>query len=146
MARKYFGTDGIRGRVGEGAITPEFVLKLGWAAGKVFAESGRSFYPQLVKRRVSFDIPGRFRTVIQGSEKLVWTPGADDASAWELYDLREDPDGVRNLYRPDDPRVAPLQDQLFQWLRSAPETSAEERQDELSEEDRQRLRSLGSLQ
>jgi phosphoglucosamine mutase len=35
MSRKYFGTDGIRGRVGEGAINPEFVLKLGWAAGKV---------------------------------------------------------------------------------------------------------------
>jgi phosphoglucosamine mutase len=43
MARKYFGTDGIRGRVGAGHITPEFVLKLGWAAGKVFANnSGRS--------------------------------------------------------------------------------------------------------
>ena len=35
MARKYFGTDGIRGRVGEGHINPEFVLKLGWAAGRV---------------------------------------------------------------------------------------------------------------
>jgi phosphoglucosamine mutase len=35
MARKYFGTDGIRGRVGEGCINPEFVLKLGWAAGRV---------------------------------------------------------------------------------------------------------------
>ncbi|OOZ35808.1 phosphoglucosamine mutase [Solemya velesiana gill symbiont] len=35
MERKYFGTDGIRGRVGEGKITPEFVLKLGWAAGRV---------------------------------------------------------------------------------------------------------------
>jgi len=35
MTRKYFGTDGIRGRVGEGVINPEFVLKLGWAAGKV---------------------------------------------------------------------------------------------------------------
>lgn len=42
MSRKYFGTDGIRGRVGEGAINPEFVLKLGWAAGKVFGKSGRS--------------------------------------------------------------------------------------------------------
>lgn len=31
--RKYFGTDGIRGRVGESSINPEFVLKLGWAAG-----------------------------------------------------------------------------------------------------------------
>ena len=35
--RKYFGTDGIRGRVGDAPITPEFVLKLGWAAGKVLA-------------------------------------------------------------------------------------------------------------
>ncbi|MCG8429453.1 MAG: phosphoglucosamine mutase, partial [Chromatiales bacterium] len=35
MKRKYFGTDGIRGRVGEGKITPEFVMKLGWAAGQV---------------------------------------------------------------------------------------------------------------
>src|ERR1700722_13005367 len=32
---KYFGTDGIRGRVGTSLINPEFVLKLGWAAGKV---------------------------------------------------------------------------------------------------------------
>lgn len=35
MTRKYFGTDGIRGTVGEGPINPEFVLKLGWAAGRV---------------------------------------------------------------------------------------------------------------
>jgi len=43
MARKYFGTDGIRGKVGEGAITPQFFLQLGWAVGKVLAEQqGRS--------------------------------------------------------------------------------------------------------
>jgi len=35
MSRKYFGTDGVRGRVGDSVINPEFVLKLGWAAGKV---------------------------------------------------------------------------------------------------------------
>ena len=40
MARKYFGTDGIRGRVGEQPITPEFVLKLGWAAGRVLVSEG----------------------------------------------------------------------------------------------------------
>jgi len=40
MAKKYFGTDGIRGRVGEAPITAEFMLKLGWAAGKVFAARG----------------------------------------------------------------------------------------------------------
>jgi phosphoglucosamine mutase len=38
--RKYFGTDGVRGRVGTPPITPEFVLKLGWAAGQVLARSG----------------------------------------------------------------------------------------------------------
>ena len=41
MARKYFGTDGIRGRVGDAPITPEFVMKLGFAAGKVFASQGK---------------------------------------------------------------------------------------------------------
>ncbi|WP_416305231.1 phosphoglucosamine mutase [Neptunicella sp. SCSIO 80796] len=40
MARKYFGTDGIRGKVGESAINPHFVTKLGWAAGKVLAGRG----------------------------------------------------------------------------------------------------------
>ena len=38
--RKYFGTDGIRGRVGEHPITAEFCLRLGWAVGKVFASGG----------------------------------------------------------------------------------------------------------
>ena len=40
MSRKYFGTDGIRGLVGEFPIVPEFALKLGWAAGKVLASRG----------------------------------------------------------------------------------------------------------
>jgi len=35
LSRKYFGTDGIRGRVGEYPVTPEFMLKLGWATGRV---------------------------------------------------------------------------------------------------------------
>ena len=37
MTKKYFGTDGIRGRVGQGLMTPEKVLKLGWAVGRVLA-------------------------------------------------------------------------------------------------------------
>lgn len=40
MTRKYFGTDGVRGRVGEFPITPEFAMKLGWAAGRVLIERG----------------------------------------------------------------------------------------------------------
>lgn len=42
MKRKYFGTDGIRGRVGDGVMTPEFVLKLGWAAGRVLCHGGNN--------------------------------------------------------------------------------------------------------
>ncbi|PMR75951.1 phosphoglucosamine mutase [Billgrantia endophytica] len=43
MTRRYFGTDGIRGTVGEYPITADFMLKLGWAMGRVLArESGRS--------------------------------------------------------------------------------------------------------
>ena len=41
MTRKYFGTDGVRGTVGEAPMTPEFVLRLGYAAGKVFSGSGK---------------------------------------------------------------------------------------------------------
>ncbi|MEJ2422909.1 MAG: phosphoglucosamine mutase [Candidatus Thiodiazotropha sp.] len=42
MSRKYFGTDGVRGRFGEGAITPEFVLKLGWAVGRILGTEAKS--------------------------------------------------------------------------------------------------------
>ena len=38
MKKRYFGTDGIRGKVGEHPITPEFMLKLGWAAGRVLTK------------------------------------------------------------------------------------------------------------
>lgn len=41
MARKYFGTDGVRGKVGTFPITPDFALRLGYAAGKVLAKYGK---------------------------------------------------------------------------------------------------------
>ncbi len=50
MTKAYFGTDGIRGLVGEAPITPDFVLKLGWACGKVFAAMSHG--------------PGRSRVII----------------------------------------------------------------------------------
>lgn len=40
MTRKYFGTDGVRGKVGDFPITPDFVMKLGWAAGRVLTKRG----------------------------------------------------------------------------------------------------------
>lgn len=45
MSRKYFGTDGIRGRIGQYPMTPDFALKLGWAAGKVL---GKKSNPSVV--------------------------------------------------------------------------------------------------
>jgi phosphoglucosamine mutase len=40
MSRKYFGTDGIRGEIGKAPMTPDFALRLGWAAGKVLTKKG----------------------------------------------------------------------------------------------------------
>jgi phosphoglucosamine mutase len=48
MARKYFGTDGVRGRVGELPITPEFVMRLGYAAGRVLARHSGSQRPAVL--------------------------------------------------------------------------------------------------
>jgi len=48
MARKFFGTDGIRGKVGVAPITPDFVMRLGYAAGKVLAQSGSESRPTVL--------------------------------------------------------------------------------------------------
>ena len=40
--KRYFGTDGIRGLVGRPPVTPDFVLRLGWAAGRVLKRGGRN--------------------------------------------------------------------------------------------------------
>ncbi len=41
MKKSFFGTDGIRGKVGEYPMTPDFILKLGWAAGRVLSRKGK---------------------------------------------------------------------------------------------------------
>jgi phosphoglucosamine mutase len=48
MTRKYFGTDGIRGTVGEAPITPDFVMRLGHAAGRVLARKAGSERPAVL--------------------------------------------------------------------------------------------------
>jgi len=48
MSRQYFGTDGVRGEVGQFPITPEFVLKLGFAAGQVLANHDRDHHPTVL--------------------------------------------------------------------------------------------------
>ena len=60
MTRKWFGTDGIRGRVGEAPITPEFVLRLGYAAGRVLAHAGE-------RGELSVHAPGRPQVALADS-------------------------------------------------------------------------------
>lgn len=48
MAKKYFGTDGVRGEVGQYPITPEFVLKLAYAAGHVLVKHGTDHQPTVL--------------------------------------------------------------------------------------------------
>lgn len=48
MTRKYFGTDGVRGEVGKFPITPEFALRLGYAAGKVLVDHENEDHPTVI--------------------------------------------------------------------------------------------------
>ena len=52
MQKRYFGTDGIRGQVGDTPVTPDFMLKLGWACGQVFTRhaGSRAAAPSLSAR------------------------------------------------------------------------------------------------
>jgi len=109
----------------------------------VFAESGHSYYFTEVERRQRNDVAGRFRAVFQGDWKLIWTPFADDADAWELYDVAADPHETSNLYRPDHPAVAELAPQLTAW--AAGSRGAETRST-LSPKDEALLRELGYLE
>jgi arylsulfatase A-like enzyme len=107
----------------------------------VFLESGTSFFPELVRRRKRNDVAGRFRAVVLGDWKLIWTPFLPDADAWELYDLANDPDETRNLYEPDHPEIAALQQHLTDWL--AGESTSAAPAGTLRDEDREALRKLG---
>ncbi|MCV2509278.1 MAG: phosphoglucosamine mutase, partial [Neisseriaceae bacterium] len=48
MKKKYFGTDGIRGEVGHSIITPDFILKLGNAAGRVLVNHNQRQEPTII--------------------------------------------------------------------------------------------------
>ncbi len=106
----------------------------------VFAESGHSFYPAEIRRRQRFDVSGRFRTVIDGEWKLIWTPG--HSSPYELYDLSTDPDESNDLYRPDHPRLLSLKTLLRRWYQLGSEQRSKSPP---SPEDLEALRSLGYL-
>ena len=93
-----------------------------------------------MKRRVRFDVSGRFRTVVFGDWKLVWTPGASSGE-FELFDLSRDPYEADDLYTPHHPEAQRLEALLFEWLRESDVPT-----EKPSEDDTMRLRALGYVE
>ena len=108
-------------------------------AQPIYAESGRSRYPELVRRRVRFDVSGRFRAVIHGRWKLIWTPGREEGP-YELFDLESDPGEERDLYAPAHPEAERLAALLQAWSDDEPRAEAT-----ASEADLEALRALGYI-
>jgi arylsulfatase len=108
----------------------------------VFAESGRSFFSKMIRGRVSFDVRGRFRTVVSGDWKLIWTPGQTPDREFQLYDVAADPDETRDLSREFPERVQELKRLLDAWMAGDSAVDSPE----ISERDREGLRALGYIE
>jgi arylsulfatase len=124
----------------EGRSLVPFLEGGAMAPRAVFAECGHSFYRTLIRRRVGFTVAGRFRAAALGRWKLIWTPGQVPERRYELYDLASDPGETRDLYRAGDREAERLRALLAAWLRPV-----ESRDERMTDEDRERLRSLGYL-
>lgn len=110
-------------------------------ARPLFAESGQSHYRSQIRRRVDFEPSGRFRSVLDGEWKLIWTPGLDSDHAFELYHLPSDPGELENLYRPGHPEVRRLADLLRARVAAEPRSTRKP-----TPEDLEALRSLGYIE
>jgi arylsulfatase A-like enzyme len=108
----------------------------------VFAESGRSHHPEEIRGRVRFDVAGRFRTVLRGRWKLVWTPFQEPGREFALFDVEADPGETENRWRPDHPEAVALQRELEAWLRATDDTT----ETALDARDVELLRSLGYVE
>jgi arylsulfatase len=108
----------------------------------VFAESGRSFFRKMIRGRVSFDVKGRFRTVVSGGWKLIWTPGQTPEHEFQLYDVAADPDETRDLSGEFPERVREMKAQLDAWMAADAAVDSPE----VPEADREGLRALGYIE
>jgi arylsulfatase len=107
----------------------------------VFAECGKSHYPNDINGRVDFTVAGRFRAVYLGDWKLIWTPGHDTPEkSWELFNLAQDPHETENLFREDHPEFPRLRDLLMPWAELGMEPVNDEG---TNAADLQRLKDLG---
>jgi len=109
----------------------------------VFAESGFSYYPDLLYPPRENSVAGRTRAVIHDGFKLVWSPGSPPEHAWELYRLDDDPHETHDLYRPDHPALPALRAQLQRWMQRATDPGPSL---PLDDADRRALRALGYIE
>lgn len=107
----------------------------------VFAESGHSYFPQLVRHRLNFGVEGRFRAAFSGDLKLIWTPEQQDPLEYALYDVRKDPHETRNLYS-----TGIEQAELLKRMLSSQAVVRQPSVESVSAADQERLRSLGYME
>jgi arylsulfatase A-like enzyme len=108
----------------------------------VFAESGKSYFPGMIAGRVGFDVSGRFRTVIAGGWKLIWTPGQRPEREFQLYDIEQDPDELTDLSRAHPERVLQLKAALDAWMADDVTVPSAE----IPESEKEGLRALGYIE
>jgi arylsulfatase A-like enzyme len=107
----------------------------------VFAESGRSYFPEMIPGRVSFDVKGRFRAVVDGDWKLIWTPGQEPGREYQLYDIAADPSETRDRSRELPERVEAMRRMLDDWTAGDVQPAAAP----IPEADEDALRALGYI-
>jgi len=107
----------------------------------VFAESGRSYFPRMIKGRVGFDVQGRFRAVVNGDWKLIWTPGQGAGREYQLYDVAADPNETRDRSGEFPDRVRDLRRMLDDWMASDGQLTTRP----IPEEEKEALRELGYI-
>lgn len=115
----------------------------GLAEVPIYSESGHSYFPDLIRGRTANTLADRFRSVTLGDWKLIWSPSAAESDAWQLFDLRDDPNETRNLFRIGHPKASELRPHLDTWLTRE---SAGNTQETLSDEDHRALVELGYIE
>jgi len=108
----------------------------------LFAECGQSYFPELIRGRVRFDIAGRFRAVWKDEWKLIWTPFQEGAREHQLYNMTADPHECTDLSAEHPEVVAALSALLRAWHVTP---GVAESREQPSEKDLERLRSLGYI-
>jgi arylsulfatase A-like enzyme len=99
----------------------------------------------MIPGRITFDVRGRFRSVVSGDWKLIWTPGQTGPREYQLYDIANDPDEIHDLSREFPERVRALAAEITAWMARAPgaQTAGAPA---IPESDRDALEALGYIE